>query len=226
MVIFDLDDTLFFEIDFVKSAYKAIARELSEQSPMGADEIEGLLLASASMTEGIDRLIAKLNSTSGERKFTPEMLVEIYRNHMPDISLREGAHELLDALRKQGIKIGMITDGRIATQTNKFNALGLGKYISPDNLLISEMIGADKTTPTPFETMMRLNPDESRMVYIGDNPAKDFRWPNAMGWLTVEIHNPSGIGLYSQNIDVDNSWHARYIVEALPDALVYITDFH
>jgi putative hydrolase of the HAD superfamily len=31
-----------------------------------------------------------------------------------------------------------------------------------------------------------------RCIYIGDNPAKDFRAPKALGWRTLRVRHPQG----------------------------------
>jgi putative hydrolase of the HAD superfamily len=33
--------------------------------------------------------------------------------------------------------------------------------------------------------------DGVRLVYVGDNPAKDFLAPNQLGWTTVQVKRPT-----------------------------------
>ena len=67
--------------------------------------------------------------------------------------------------------------------------------------------------------MMERNPAEHRFVYVGDNPAKDFRWPNALGWLTVQLDDPDGVNIHSQAIDVPADFHAARHIARVADLL-------
>ena len=46
---------------------------------------------------------------------------------------------MLNELRARGIKVGIITDGRPLGQHNKFEALGLGRFI--DDFIITDELG-------------------------------------------------------------------------------------
>lgn len=225
MVVFDLDDTLYFEADYVRSAVDAVTAVVASVSTLPLTDAKAIMQSAPSVGAGMDLLAEKATSVNGGNLAVAD-LVDIYRTHMPDIALRPGAARLLDALKSRGIRIGMITDGRSVTQTNKFKALGLDRYISESDFLVSEATGADKTSPKPFERMMQLHPDETNWVYIGDNPAKDFHWPNVFGWTTIEIANPPRLCIHPQTIEVEELWKPRHIVDKLPKALAYIMEFH
>lgn len=226
MVVFDLDDTLYFEADYVQSAVNAVTAAVASGSKLTLTDAKAIMQSAPSVAAGIDLLADTAGASVNGANLTVADLVGIYRTHMPNIALRSGAVQLLDALRCRGIRIGMITDGRCVTQTNKFKALGLDSYISESDFLVSETTGADKTSPRPFERMMLMHPAETGWVYIGDNPAKDFHWPNVFGWTTIEIANPPQLCIHPQTIEVEELWKARHIVDELPMALAYIMEFH
>lgn len=219
MFVSDLDDTLFNEIDYVHSGYRAIGRELEDAGIMSQDEAVRILMASATTAEGFDNLSARIWLSYPATRFNAKWMVDTYRFHTPDIRLREGAHEMLAAIRDKGIRIGIITDGRPATQRAKIKALGLQEFVDDYNIIISGEIGADKTTSIPFDTLMERNPGCSGFVYLGDNPAKDFRWPNALGWETVEILDSKGVHIHSQAVEVPSDYRARHIVSFLSEVL-------
>lgn len=219
MVVFDLDDTLFKEIDYVKSAYRAIAEAIGRAGEMHPDLALTILEESESTEKGLDDLAAVLWQHNPETQFKVPRMVEIYRTHVPDITLSAGATDVLDELKGTRTPIGLITDGRPGTQRAKIEALRLADYISPDNILISGEIGADKTQDTPFRLIMERNPDEKEFVYVGDNPAKDFHWPNAMGWLTVQLDDPDGINIHSQAIDVPDDFRAARHITRLAELI-------
>ncbi len=60
MFVSDLDDTLFDEIDYVRSGYRAIGRELEHYSIMPCAEAVLFLEASSTTAEGFDDLSAKI----------------------------------------------------------------------------------------------------------------------------------------------------------------------
>ncbi len=219
MFVADLDDTLFDEIDYVRSGYRAIGRELEHYSIMPCAEAVLFLEASSTTAEGFDDLSAKIWVDHPGCRFNAQWMVDTYRYHIPDISLRPGALDLLEGLKRRGVPIGIITDGRSATQRAKIKALGLDRFVADGNIIISGETGADKTTSLPFETLANRNPGCSRFLYLGDNPAKDFRWPNAMGWDTVEIIDSEGIHIHPQNIEVPPGYRAHHTISRLPEAL-------
>lgn len=196
VVVFDIDDTLFREFDFVESSFNIIAKAIANTGLLTAMQVNKILHDAASISEGFDTLEAVLAQFNRDNYFTAKWMVNMYRTHMPSISLRVGAKQLLDKLQKKKINIAIITDGRIVTQENKIKALGLHRWVSPENVIISEAIGADKTTAFPFLALAQLFPHEKSFVYVADNPSKDFYWPNMLGWESVQILNPTGYGVH------------------------------
>lgn len=175
VVIFDLDDTLYKEIDYLKSAYRKICEcmKVSAYTDMIKWYHEGM--------DVFDNLIS-----SYKLKVTKDSLLKIYREHFPDIKLSDDAAELLDGLYRENVIFGMITDGRSITQRNKIKALGLDKYFDDDNIIISEEFGSEKPNKKNFLYFMQKYPD-AVYTYIGDNTEKDFVAPLALGWNTVCI---------------------------------------
>jgi putative hydrolase of the HAD superfamily len=113
-----------------------------------------------------------------------EKLLYLYRNHFPDISLREGVLGMIQGFKSRGSKFGIITDGRLVTQRNKLEALGLSRLI--DKLLISEEFGASKPAPELYESFMKSD-NQKQFYYIGDNIHKDFVTPKKLGWFCIGI---------------------------------------
>ena len=90
MFVSDLDDTLFDEIDYVRSGYRAIGRELEHYSIMPCAEAVLFLEASSTTAEGFDDLSAKIWVDHLGSRFNAQWMVDTYRYHIPDISLRPG----------------------------------------------------------------------------------------------------------------------------------------
>lgn len=188
VVVFDLDDTLFRERDFCRSGFKWIGKELSKKYgnrflalPM---RLDSLLRRRESYFDLLERLLKDIGAPDNEMK----RLVEGYRSHKPGkLEYAEGAEKVLVELQKRGVIMGLITDGRSVTQRRKIEALGLDKFISEDNIYISEERGADKTSPDSFRAIVRSYPEAKCFIYVGDNPRKDFIMPNLMGWITCKV---------------------------------------
>lgn len=217
MFVTDLDDTLYNEIDYVRSGYRAIGRELERAGMMACDDAVKVIADAANTATGFDNLSALLWEKHPGNSYDVKWMVDTYRFHYPDIKLRADALEMLEQLKMQGVTIGLITDGRAATQRAKIKALGIERFIDEKNIIISGETGYDKTFREPFDLIASRNPGETMFLYLGDNPAKDFRWPNAMGWETVEILDGAGIHIHSQRIDVPPEYRARHTIAHLTD---------
>lgn len=191
VVAFDLDDTLYPELDFLKSGYRAVTTDTLPLIDKGFSPTPDHL--KEAMMSKYNAGLNPFDWLATQVKPLPEGFingcVHTYRFHTPDISPFPGVRELFTRLTTEGIRIVIITDGRARTQRNKLSALGLLQFIAPANILISEETGADKTTIIPWQIVVRRYPNASRFVYVGDNPAKDFLIPRTLGWLTVGLRD-------------------------------------
>lgn len=195
-IAFDLDDTLYKERAFVVSGRRTVAREASVRSGVDADELFSLMERSVN---AFSSLLERLSSTPAS-DMTIDRVLEIYRYHKPQLTLPAESVMLLDTLRDKGIATAIITDGRSETQWNKIHALGLDTYVSDDRIIVSEDIGADKHTPVPFE-LLTARVGAARYMYVGDNPVKDFHYPNLMGWQTVMLRDTDGVNIHNQDLE-------------------------
>lgn len=185
-VIFDLDDTLYSEKEYVRSGYKAVSDYL------GGGYEEKLWDFFEAGKHAIDKLLSELGRV-GEK----DEVLKIYRSHKPDIHLYPKVTEMIEELKAEGIKVGIITDGRPEGQRNKIEALG----IDVDDFIITDELGGvqfRKPCDIAFRLMTtrwRMNP--ANIVYIGDNPEKDFHAPQQLGMKSIYFKNPDG--LYSNS---------------------------
>lgn len=203
-VIFDLDDTLYSEKDYVRSGYRAVARELEQVE----NAYEKLWAAFEGGHAAIDKVLLDEGVYSEALKVK---CLEIYRSHIPEIKLYSGVAEMLSGLRAKGIKLGIITDGRPLGQRNKISALGLEELV--DEIIITDEIGGAefrKPNDISFRIMQRkLKVPFEKTVYVGDNPQKDFHAPRQLGMQSVWFENKDG--LYSNAVSADT--HAKIITD-------------
>lgn len=203
VICFDLDDTLCKEIDYLKSAYREIAeyaaghcRGCSDPVSVLAHKAYDVMLAA--YQEG-QNAFDVLNSFLGLDLPIADYLY-IYRNHKPKIALCEDVVRTLDALKAEGVRIGLITDGRSVQQRNKIEALGLGRWIENADIVVSEEIGSEKLALANYEYFMKRYPECQDFTYIGDNLRKDFIAPNALGWITICLMD-DGRNIHRQDLD-------------------------
>ena len=212
VVVFDLDDTLYKEIDFVHSAFHHIDAYLRDK----CDIPHSYSIFVEAQSENRNPFDALLEEIYPQDIDIPT-LVSKYRNHIPTISLQSDTIEVLNKLSGKVI-LGLITDGRSITQRNKIEALGLDKYFDDSNIIISEEFGSDKTDKRNYEYFKNLYPDAEKFYYIGDNPNKDFLNPNILGWETICLKD-NGENIHSQEGDFPNNFQANIMINNIKDVV-------
>lgn len=188
-VVFDLDDTLYSEKEYVRSGYKAVAEILLKV----ADAEEKLWRAFEEKKPAIDIVLKDEGIYSEELK---ERCLGTYRKHKPDIQLYPGVAEMLKEIRRCGMDIGIITDGRPDGQQKKIDALGLEPMM--DSIIITDELGGlecRKPCGKAFRLMRDMigNGGYSTMCYVGDNIKKDFIAPEELGMRCIWFRNRDGL---------------------------------
>lgn len=189
--VFDLDDTLFQEIEFLKSAYRHIARLL--QPRVSCNLYEEMLTRYYRKENVFLWIISQYGRFI--RDVDVNWLLKEYREHSPEIALNEDAESFLQHLKELSVPMGLITDGRSVTQRNKLKALGIEKHFQ--DIIISEEFGSTKPDARNYQYFEKKYPGKD-FFYIGDNPAKDFIVPLELGWTTICLENAG------QNIHVQD----------------------
>lgn len=168
-IVFDLDDTLYGEKEYVKSGYFAVSQML----PQIKNAEEKLWQAFEEKKSAIDELLLSEGIYSDELK---QKCLEVYRSHQPTIHLYDGVAEMLTLLRERGFLLGIITDGRPEGQWAKMKALKLTEYV--DQIIVTDELGGveyRKPNKKAFELLKELfGVRFSEMCYVGDNIKKDF----------------------------------------------------
>ena len=203
VICFDLDDTLYKEIDYLKSAYREIAEYAAGHCEGCSDSVN--ILAIKAYNRMLDAYREGLNAFEELNLFLGLELpisdyLYIYRNHKPKIALPEDVAMTLEELQAKGVRIGLITDGRSVQQRNKIEALGLGKWIEEEDIVVSEEFGSEKPALANYEFFMKRYPECHDFTYVGDNLKKDFIAPNAFGWKTICLKE-DGRNIHRQEVE-------------------------
>lgn len=193
-VIFDLDDTLISEKEYIRSGYKQVAIEIAKKYVLDKKYVYKILLDTfeENPQNVFNRVLDKLSIYYEIEDI--KRLVKVYRSHKPEIKLYDDAKYIIETLYKRRVKLGIITDGYIITQKNKLEVLGIEKYF--EYIIITDELGREFWKPhrKSYDIMknkLKVNYDE--MIYVGDNVSKDFVTANKLGIETVFINREDGV---------------------------------
>jgi len=188
-IVFDIDDTLYPERDYVFSGYRAVVDAFAGR--LGASlEIYArmcALYATPERSRVFDVIVEEAGVAGPDAERLVQAMVDTYRAHAPSIALAPDARAALAELRGR-VRLGVISDGYLISQQRKAAALGLDAWF--DEVILTDAWGRSfwKPHPRAFEEMAdRLGVAHAACAYVGDNLAKDFVAPNSLGWTTVLV---------------------------------------
>lgn len=187
-IIFDLDDTLYPENDFVRSGYRAVARHVAEACGVPFEAACSSMMASFEAS-GRESVFPGLLERFPQISLSLAELVQIYRQHDPSIRLSPDYLSLLESL-SQNYRLGIITDGLPSVQEKKVKALGLDSII--EKIIYSWDYGVDRQKPHPYAFSLILEflqTDPAATLFIGDNPEKDGRGAQNSGMRYAQIQH-------------------------------------
>jgi carbamoyl-phosphate synthase large subunit len=190
VIVFDMDDTLYPEADFVRSGHRAVAERVWQDLRV---DIEPELRRRFAAGQRGDLMSAALAALGVEapQDYVGRVLVPVYREHAPVIRPHVETVPVLTKLRAHGHRLALLSDGWAAVQRRKLVALGLAELF--DEVVITDELGRDAWKPSTvgFErilTAMRVGGHAA--MYVSDNPHKDFAGPHRLGMRTVRIVRP------------------------------------
>ena len=192
-IVFDLDDTLYDEIEYCRSGFAAVARFLA-----GSDGVPpaGLIFVTlwnhfttGDRSRTFNLALDDLGIGCDERRIAE--LVEVYRSHVPLIPLPPDSEQVLRTLSGK-YSLGLLTDGFLPAQQLKVRALRIENYFK--SIVYTEQLGREfwKPSPAGFERILQeLGAKAQDAVYVADNEQKDFIAPNSLGMATVQLKRPA-----------------------------------
>ena len=194
-VVFDLDDTLYDEIDYCRSGFRAAARFMAKVSDLRCtDDLSAACwrhFTEGNRTETFNAALDELGIGYDEPLIA--QLIEVYRTHRPDLRLPDDSRATLDTL-KGTYTLALLTDGFLPAQRLKVQALGIEADFKA--IVYTEALGRPcwKPSPVGFERLSAtLGVPFEQMVYVGDNAKKDFIAPNQLGMVTVQVRRRAGL---------------------------------
>ena len=207
LIIFDLDDTLISEAEYVKSGYKVVAKHLEDKFGIDSNDAFNKLFNYFKNKEKntFNKLSDEYNISYSNEDISE--LVNVYRNHKPDIKFFDDVEPFLNELKKRNIHTGIISDGYANSQKMKLDSLNA--YEKFDYIILTDELGSEfwKPNPKAFEMMIKkfdVKPEE--VIYIGDNPKKDFAIKKFLPVKTIRIKRENAVYVnesYLENIKED-----------------------
>ena len=203
-IIFDMDDTLYKEYDFVFGGFKAVSLYLSEKYNLSENDVYKKIL-NIFYREGRGKIFNRIIDIYNLQEDI-NTLIDIYRFYEPQIELYSDATEILKWCKENNIRTGIITDGMSAVQWSKIKALKLEEKV--DKIIVTDDLGREFWKPhtRAYKEMIKyFGIDGEEAIYVGDNPNKDFIGAKKVGFKTIRIIREYGdhMGVKSKDSDVD-----------------------
>ena len=200
-IIFDLDDTLYPREIFVQSGFEAVASHVADSWRRSRESVLATLRrAHANGHEGQEFQIL-CNEQRLPLSVVP-MLVQSFRRHRPCIVLQPAVRTMLQKLRCDGWRIGILTNGDPGVQRRKVEALGL-------ELLVDCVVFAEEHTPHGkpdraafLVAVQRLRLHPAQCLNVGDDPLCDVVGAHAAGLKAIRVLSPPE----SHELSPDAQW--------------------
>jgi putative hydrolase of the HAD superfamily len=195
-VVFDIDDTIYLERDYVRSGFEAVGAWAERELGLsGFFEVAWEQFEAGRRGDVFDAVLRE-RDIEPTRAVLHEM-VECYRTHSPRISPLRDAVAFIEELRGRA-HLAALTDGPLESQRAKVEALGVRAWADPVVFTADLGPGFGKPHPRAFELVEeRLGTHAHENVYVADNPGKDFVAPRALGWRTVRVRRPESLHVSS-----------------------------
>lgn len=211
VLVFDLDDTLYPELSYVHSGFRAVAAFLSPVLGVPAETLAaGMIAEEAAQGRGqvFDNVLRQHGRWS---KTLVAACLRTYRQHWPEISLFPDAERALTRFAAQPLYI--VTDGHKEVQARKVAALGLAKRVR--HAYLTNRYGRHRAKPDPHVFQLicqREGAAPAEVTYVGDNVKKDFVGIKPLGFQTVRIVR----GNYAHYV-ADKAHEAARIIHSLDE---------
>ena len=198
-LLFNIDDTLYDQTspfvkayeDLYKDRYDIPVYDLYVSSRRYSDEVyDQSMRGEITMDEMYIYRIKNAFRDFGIDITDDEALEfqKIYSGYQNHIEMSETMKELLDYCDGK-VRLGIITNGPEDHQQDKFNALGMERWIPDSDLFISEAVGIAKPDVGIFrlaEDGMELTPENT--WYVGDAYINDITGAAGAGWNSIWIN--------------------------------------
>ena len=186
VLVFDLDDTLYPELSYVHSGFRAVAAFLSPRLGVPAETLAaGMMAEEATLGRGqvFDNVLRQYGRWS---KTLVAACLRAYRQHRPGLALYPDSERCL--ARFAAWPLYLVTDGHKEVQARKTVALQVAALVR--HAYLTNRYGRHRAKPDPYVFRLicqREGVVPGEVIYVGDNPRKDFVGIKPLGFRTVRI---------------------------------------
>ena len=212
VIIFDLDDTLYKEINFIKNGFKAVAKYICKNSKYKTKKIYKEIF-DIFKKEGRKKVFNKILKRKKDLSFYKlATLVEIYRHNRYNIKIQKSDLNFIKKLSKT-YPLYIVTDGSPEVQKTKVKKLSLKKYFKKIYYTYAFGKSFGKPSLKCFKLIKKKEKaDWRKIVYIADNPRKDFVNLNKKKAMTIRI-----LKGFNENLKFSKNYEAKYFIKKLSD---------
>lgn len=185
-ILFDLDDTLHDK----SATLRVVAARQFEEAGLASrgvsrDQWEAQFLALNNTRIEKTEVFARLRGTFALPDALAARLLDDFDTNLGAVAQPcAGALELLAAARGQGLKVGIVTNGRDAFQRSKIAGMGVAAYV--DATVTSGAFGAKKPDHRIFTACLdELDAEPSEAAFVGDDFEADMEPAIALGLHAV-----------------------------------------
>lgn len=195
--IFDVDDTLYDQLEPFKRAYyenfstnneisieglyrysRKFSDEVFEQSQQGTISMDEMHIYRPTKAFNVFDITIKPQQALAFQKD--------YARFQKEITLLPDMEKTLQYCKTNNVTTGIITNGPSKHQRNKIKNLNITHWIKPEHLFISgelKMAKPDKQIFHYVENQMKL--ERQQTFYIGDSYKNDMLGAKSAGWKTI-----------------------------------------
>ncbi|WP_404331755.1 HAD family hydrolase [Mesobacillus maritimus] len=229
-ILFDVDDTLYDQLQPFKNAFKMSLSHLTNAP------IEELYVSSRKHSDTLFnkseagtitlielhtyRIMTACKEFGIEISYNEAIeFQKTYEEHQKKITLFPEIESLLELLNKKDKQLGILTNGPYQHQLMKIKQLGLTKWIPKENIFISSAIGSAKPDPLAFESVeKKLNLNKVKTVFIGDSFENDVIGAKQVGWNSIWMN-------HRKKTKPGNTFHPDKIISTPKELLDFIDGY-
>ena len=167
LYIFDLDNTLYQETDYLFAAYRQIAMHVASNDGVLADEYASYLCESF-LQEGRQGLFQRFRAHFKLDLSIDEVLA-ILRSTKCRLQLFPQMREVLSQLLTSGKEIAILTNGNKEQQMQKIGNLDLSQIFPTINIVYAADIESKPSPKAVLELMINNKTSPADVVLIGDS---------------------------------------------------------
>jgi len=186
-IFFDLDNTLYDNKQYFLGAFKEVSKDLSKKFDVSQQKVYKNLIKlwrekTSTHTYLFNDLLKKLNIKNGK---TVKNVVKIFNGYRGKLEPYWDVIPTLKKLKKQGYKLGIITDGNVKRQKRKLELLGIKNFFK--TIIYTKEIVSKPSEKSFLVAIRRLNVNPEDTFYVADNPLIDFKGAKKVGINTIRI---------------------------------------